>query len=268
MTKASQYRKMAENPSLPASARLALIEMAERAEASEKPPTDLLYNDEAPKPEKKATAKKPAKATAKAKPEKKATAKKPAKAAPKQKPATTGPAVDRTSPATKFIKLFLGLANRSVPTRRVVNYLKRLQRAILAQEIRKSSKYSNLVAWIQASLVQTLQTYSSANINLELKGADMAIFQDFAADAKAGYLSAKLLKTYVGSQDGYLDQQKLDSLAKRMQTALTDGSIGPGDPFKPQVERALVKLKKQDPTARIAFSEAELKGLGCLCQGK
>jgi hypothetical protein len=279
--KIQDYRDRAQNPSLPQSAKNKLLEMANELEAKQGT-KDLLYRDKvkpkakkAPKakaekpkrePKPKAKAEKP-----KREPKPKAKAEKPkrepkpqAKKAPKPKPASTGPAVDRTSPATKFIKQFLALANRSVPTDRVVNYLKRLQRAILAQEIRKASKYSDLVAWIQASLVQTLQTYSRASISLELKGADMAKFQDFAADAKAGYQSAKLLKTYLGSQNAYVDGPKLASLEKRMQTALNDGSIGPGDPFRAQVERALAKLNRQSPNARFSFSEADLKGLGAL----
>lgn len=264
--KIADLRRRAENPSLPASAQAKLLQMAAELEQSDRsaaPAPDydkLLHKDKAPK-RKTTTTKRTAKPKAEKKPK--------AVRAPKEKtrrtkPADTGSKVDRTDMSAKFIAEFVKMLDKPVRGTRLVSYLKRLQKAVLDMQIRKRSKYAELVEMIQTNLVRLLNSDSRiSSTTISLSAESRAKFADFFADNN--YTSAKLLKEFVGLQDSYVTAKKAKSLVSRMEKALKDGRIGESDPFKSQVEAAVKKLTKLDENERMTFSASELRGLGCLC---
>lgn len=246
--KVADLRRRAENPSLPDSAKAKFLQMADELEAqqseehTEAPDYDkLLHKDKAPK-RKTTTTKRTAKPKAEKQPK--------AQRAPKEKtrrtkPADTGSKVDRTDMSAKFVAEFVKMLDKSVRGTRLISYLKRLQKAVLDQQVRKKSKYAELVEMIQTKLVRLLNSENRISSTvISLTPESRAKFADFFADNN--YTSAKLLKEYVGLQDNYVSFKKANSLLARMEKALKDGRIGASDPFKSQVEAAARKLAKLD----------------------
>jgi hypothetical protein len=270
--KIADYRRKAQNGSLPPSAKAKFLQLADELESQLQankndaaPDYDkLLHKDKAPKRKSSGQTKKAAKADnkPKAKPAPKA------KRAPKEKtrrtkPADTGSKVDRTDMSAKFVSEFVKLLDKSVRGTRLVSYLKRLQKAILDQQVRKKSKYADLIEIIQTKLVRLLNSENRISSTvISLTPESKAKFADFFADNN--YTSAKLLKEYISLQDNYVSFKKANSLLARMEKALKDGRIGASDPFKSQVVAACSKLAKIDENERLDFSASELRGLGSL----
>jgi len=273
----ADLKKRAANNSLPDSAKAALKKKIEALEAqaqSHTPDYDkLLHKEKAaaksakkPKSESKTTKTKKAKSTEpkpKKEPKVKATRAPKERKATKTKPADTGSKVDRTDMSAKFVAEFVKMLDKPVRGTRLVSYLKRLQKAIYDLQVRKKSRYANLIYSIQSKLVRLLNGSSRIGSTIiSLSPESRRDFADFFADNN--YTSAKLLKEYVGLQDSYVTAKKAKSLVSRMEKALQDGRIGESDPFKSQIQAAIKKLEKLEENERMTFSASELRGLGGL----
>ena len=161
----------------------------------------------------------------------------------------------------KFIKRYLLLDGKTKTKDQVLNFLKSLQRAITEKQIRKTSKYADIIERIQKNLIKlingTPDSVEVIKIKLEQKALDE--LQKIVGDKKVR-LSVTYIKRFIGLY-GKETKEKAKKLQGLINKAVERSKIKTSDPYFDQIMIVQKALKDYLNGKDMSVSEAELRGL-------
>ena len=159
-----------------------------------------------------------------------------------------------------FLKRFLKLLNKPKSKHQIGLYIKALQRAIVAKEIRKSSKYAKHIIRIQEKLCKLFNKLSENKLfPLEI---DDKWKEELAAivNREKIYKSVMLIKRYIGLE-GKRAPEKVKLLLKAIENAFKKQEITKGDPYYDMINTIRTNLKQTTDGSTVKIEQAELAGL-------
>ncbi len=201
---------------------------------------------------------------------------KPAKARKAKKPAkekTVKPVrpeprrVRFDSPAVQVVRSYVALHGKEVPVKRAVNQLKKLQKLVLEQRIRKADPLAKEVVGIQTDLLRLCNQYAETEmVTVEIGPADDLARLLAAAGGEAVYQSVKALKSFVNAQGGINTVGRPITLAnlQLLRNKLASKAIKADDPLRVEVDNALNDVQDaiDSGDTRLAAKPTGLSGVG------
>ncbi|ELR71719.1 Putative ATP-dependent serine protease [Fulvivirga imtechensis AK7] len=159
-----------------------------------------------------------------------------------------------------FLKRFLNLLNRPKSKHQIGLYIKALQRAIVAKEIRKNSKYAAHIIKIQEKLCNVFNKMSDDKLlPLEIDNKWMEELSAIVKREKV-YKSVMLIKRYIGLE-GKRAPEKVQLLLKAIENAFKKQEIVKGDPYFEMINKIRTNLKQAKEGSPVLIEQAELAGL-------
>lgn len=171
-----------------------------------------------------------------------------------------GKGVEMVSPEVIFIKRFALLNGKEKNRQQVLNFVKSIQKAIAEKKIRKSTKYSKVIQFIQTQLVKTYNKMGES-IGFSFTEKDYIKYLKMAG---AEYLlpSVRFIKSYIGMLGQSITKQRAAALLERINAAFEKKQVTPSDKYIKhlrQVMGALERFLKTGDSPQV--SEAQLNGL-------
>ena len=171
-----------------------------------------------------------------------------------------GKEVELISPEVSLIKRFALLQNKEKNRQQILNFVKAIQKAIIERRIRKTSKYANVISFIQKQLVNTYNTMGES-IGFRFTTQD---YNKYLKIAGAEYLlpSVQFIKAYINMIGQSITQEKAARLLERIEHALGNERVAPTDKYLKEIKLIIAALQrflksKDSP----ALTEAQLNGL-------
>lgn len=192
---------------------------------------------------------------------KKAPAKKPVRS--KQVKPPTVHHVERIEEEVKFIKRYALLHGKEKTSQQILGFINSLQKAILEKRIRKASKYSKDIKYIQDALIKL---YNVMGDKVQIKVNDKVLnkFLTIGGSEKVR-LSITYLKRYIGIQGKTITKDKAQRLAALLEKAVKNNQITKADPYGQRLNKAyesllqFVKAAKKNDTLQV--HETVLNGI-------
>jgi pantothenate kinase-related protein Tda10 len=161
----------------------------------------------------------------------------------------------------RFIKRYLLLDGKVKTKSQILNFIKSLQKAITDRQIRKSSKYADVIEKMQNNLVKLYNTTSESieGIRISLESKAINELQNIVGDKKVR-LSVTYIKRFIGLY-GKETKEKVTRLQNLIANAIEKGKIKSSDPYFEQLKTVQKALKNYLNNDDITISESELRGL-------
>lgn len=186
------------------------------------------------------------------------------KAAPKKQkaePETKVVPIEHFTLEEKFIKRYLLLNGKVKTKNQILNFIKSLQKAIADRQVRKSSKYADVIEKIQNNLVKLYNTTpdSVKGIKISLDSKIINELQKIVGNKKVR-LSVTYIKRFIGLY-GKETKEKVTRLQNLIDNAIKKVKIKTSDPYFDQLKTVQKALKNYLNNDDITISESELRGL-------
>lgn len=167
----------------------------------------------------------------------------------------------------KHIKSFIGFHNKEKPVQSLLLLLKRLQRSIELEIIRKTSSNAEDIKFMQKWLVDKINSARKENIFCQIRDDKRLARLVAIAGGEAVYKSIGQMRRFVGMEGKQIEIKKIDSLLNSMK------NIPSTDPFHDRIKamsKVLSEAKTKGGKVKIKSSElGSLEGiLGCCCNEK
>lgn len=171
-----------------------------------------------------------------------------------------GKGVELVSPEVVFIKRFALLHGKEKNRQQVLNFIKSIQKAIAEKKIRKSTKFSKVIQFIQTQLVKAYNKMGES-IGFNFSEKD---YLKYLKMAGAEYLmpSVRFIKSYIGMLGQSITKQRAAVLLERINAAFEKKQITPSDRYIKhlrQVMGALERFLKTGDSPQV--NESQLNGL-------
>ena len=166
----------------------------------------------------------------------------------------------------RFIKRYFLLDGKLKTKSQILNFIKSLQRAITDKQIRKTSKYADIIERIQKNLIKSYNSISGDNgsIKINLTNESKEKLEKIVGSKKVR-LSVTYIKRFIGLY-GKETKDKVSRLLGLINKALDNGKIPKGDPYLNQVKSVQKALNSFMKGGDIDVTETELNGLAGIAE--
>src|SRR6218665_1912092 len=129
----------------------------------------------------------------------------------------------------RFIRRFIALHGKKKTKDDLLRFINALHRSMLEKRIRKTSRYSKQIMYIQDKLVKTFNSMSKAAV-VPISEKLIAEFKELVRSEKV-YPSLQLIKRYVNLNGKFGVKEKAKQLIEAMNRAFEKGRISKSDKY-------------------------------------